>query len=72
VELPFIGDQVVCLSHDQAARSGAEEGGALAAVRSAGPDRPGWVEASIHRKAPGRSEARLNSSARGVNSLKVI
>jgi hypothetical protein len=27
-ELPFIGDQVVCLSHDQAARSGAEEGGA--------------------------------------------
>jgi hypothetical protein len=21
-ELPFIGDQVVCLSHDQAARSG--------------------------------------------------
>jgi len=27
-ELPFIRDQVVCLSHDQAARSGPEEGGA--------------------------------------------
>jgi hypothetical protein len=25
-ELPFIRDQVVCLSHDQAARSGAESG----------------------------------------------
>jgi hypothetical protein len=24
-ELPFIGDQVVCLSHDQAARSGPAE-----------------------------------------------
>jgi len=28
VELPFIGDQVVCLSHDQAAGQRAEEGGA--------------------------------------------
>ena len=27
-ELPFIGDQVVCLSHDQAAGQRAEEGGA--------------------------------------------
>src|SRR5262252_9218973 len=27
-ELPFIGDQVVCLSHDQAARSGPAERGA--------------------------------------------
>src|SRR5215467_447411 len=26
-ELPFIGDQVVCLSHDQAARSGPAKGG---------------------------------------------
>src|SRR5215472_14498660 len=26
-ELPFIGDQVVCLSHDQAARSGPAERG---------------------------------------------
>jgi hypothetical protein len=28
MELPFIGDQVVCLSHDQASRQRAEEGGA--------------------------------------------
>ena len=27
-ELPFIGDQVVCLSHDQGARSGPAERGA--------------------------------------------
>jgi hypothetical protein len=33
-DLPFIGDQVVCLSHEQAARSGpAERGAQPGAVR---------------------------------------
>ena len=31
-ELPFIGDQVVCLSHDQGARSGPAEHGAAPRV----------------------------------------
>jgi hypothetical protein len=37
-ELPFIGDQVVCLSHDQAARSGPAE--RAVAARSEPPLRP--------------------------------
>ena len=35
-ELPFIGDQVVCLSHDQAVRSGAARSGTAPPQRPAG------------------------------------
>ena len=34
-ELPFIGDQVVCLSHNQGRPQRAEEGGAAEASRNA-------------------------------------
>ena len=39
-ELPFIGDQIVCLSHDQAARSATRQKMGQEAIRDHPPRRP--------------------------------